>query len=173
MSRCSSIWSRAFHVSAVHHVCTLILHACQVSLPITRHCVCVCVCARITSYLQKSNYPKVKLAAEPHCAAHHCKMPTPGCQHWHKRKVEWSRDIVGPPVFRPALLRLRQEGWEERPEQGGPPPTKCIPHRAHGSWATKQGKAGSSAGAGTHFYVHRLAVGPLRKCQLILPLQSL
>lgn len=66
------------------HISALILHACQVSLLITHHCECVCV--PITSYLQKSNYPKVKLAAEPHSAAHHCKMPTLGCQYWHKRK---------------------------------------------------------------------------------------
>lgn len=87
----------------------------------SRTTVCVCVC--ITSYLQKSNYPKVKLAAEPHCAAHHCKMPTPGCQYWHKQKVEWSYDIVGPPVSQAAPLHLRKE-TEERLGQG---PNKVHP----------------------------------------------
>lgn len=83
----------------------------------THHCECVCV--RITSYLQKSNYPKVKLAAEPHCAAHHCKMPAPGCQYWHKRKVEWSYDIIGS-LLSPRLLafiwgRSLRRGWSSGP----------------------------------------------------------
>lgn len=56
------------------------------------------VYALTSPYLQKSNYPKVKLAAGPHCAARHCKMPMPGCQYRHGEDAKRSGDIRGPPV---------------------------------------------------------------------------
>lgn len=120
----NTLWQKisnwAFRMSVSHSPPHLCSHsACMPSITShhTHHCECVCV--RITSYLQKSNYPKVKLAAEPHCAAHHCKMPAPGCQYWHKRKVEWSYDIIGS-LLSPRLLafiwgRSLRRGWSSGP----------------------------------------------------------
>lgn len=85
-------------------------------------CTTMCVCVHIPSYLQKSNYPKVKWEPEPHCSAHHCKMP----HHAADTGINLKSSYLMTSLVR-LSPRLLASIWGSSPRKDRSRlPTKCI-----------------------------------------------